>query len=308
MKILVPNYYDKFKCIADKCTHSCCIGWEIDIDTEKLNYYNSLSGDLGNMLKENIATEPEPHFILKEGDRCPFLKDNGLCHIICCLGEEALCNICTDHPRFRNYCEKGVEMGIGLCCEEACKVILTATEPFSLVGCDDIYSDYEKHIADIRHKLISVVQDRNLSLTDAFENILDIADAKISGTAFEEYVKFFLSLERLDESWTNLLEDALSMEDSGFANCNSKEFRIPLEQLAVYFLYRHVPAVIYGETMASVVGFSVLSTLFIHTLALKTKENYPSYIDALCNVARMYSSEVEYSDDNLQSVFMELSF
>ena len=32
MKVVVPNYYNQFKCIAEKCHHNCCIGWEIDID------------------------------------------------------------------------------------------------------------------------------------------------------------------------------------------------------------------------------------------------------------------------------------
>ena len=36
MKLFAPEYYKQFKCIADKCTHSCCIGWEIDIDEEAL--------------------------------------------------------------------------------------------------------------------------------------------------------------------------------------------------------------------------------------------------------------------------------
>ena len=30
MTVTVPSYYKDFKCIADKCRHSCCIGWEID--------------------------------------------------------------------------------------------------------------------------------------------------------------------------------------------------------------------------------------------------------------------------------------
>ena len=36
MDIFAPSYYKKFKCIADKCHHNCCIGWEIDIDDEAL--------------------------------------------------------------------------------------------------------------------------------------------------------------------------------------------------------------------------------------------------------------------------------
>ena len=52
MKLYAPDYYTKFACIADKCQHSCCIGWEIDIDEETLSYYNSVSGDFGNRLSD----------------------------------------------------------------------------------------------------------------------------------------------------------------------------------------------------------------------------------------------------------------
>ena len=38
MKLIAPDYYNKFSCIADKCRHSCCVGWEIDID-ENTNEY-----------------------------------------------------------------------------------------------------------------------------------------------------------------------------------------------------------------------------------------------------------------------------
>ena len=44
MQNAYPDYYPLFHCIADRCRHNCCIGWEIDIDsrtageeTESLN-------------------------------------------------------------------------------------------------------------------------------------------------------------------------------------------------------------------------------------------------------------------------------
>ena len=39
MILRVPSYYKTFQCIADKCEHSCCIGWEIDIDEDSYDYY-----------------------------------------------------------------------------------------------------------------------------------------------------------------------------------------------------------------------------------------------------------------------------
>ena len=41
MQLFAPTYYKKFKCIADRCQHNCCIGWEIDIDGETPERYKN---------------------------------------------------------------------------------------------------------------------------------------------------------------------------------------------------------------------------------------------------------------------------
>ena len=134
MKLIAPNYYKKFHCIADKCTHSCCsAGWEIDIDENTLNYYNSIEGEFGNKLKQNIINNSDNTskcFKLCENNNCPFLNSNKLCEIYINLGEEHLCNICTEHPRFYEWFENCKEVGIGLCCEEAARIILSENENF----------------------------------------------------------------------------------------------------------------------------------------------------------------------------------
>ena len=129
MKEVFPNYYKKFKCIADKCHHSCCIGWEIDIDEDTMDLYNSLQGELADRIRQNISGEV-PHFVLCDGERCPFLNENGLCDIISELGDGALCDICYLHPRFSNFYEDFTETGLGLCCEEASRIVLTENERF----------------------------------------------------------------------------------------------------------------------------------------------------------------------------------
>ena len=69
--IIFPSYYPLFKCIADKCKHSCCIGWEIDVDEKTMSFYNSLDTEFGETIRKNIEGEV-PHFILRENERCPF--------------------------------------------------------------------------------------------------------------------------------------------------------------------------------------------------------------------------------------------
>ncbi len=36
MKLYAPVYYQKFSCLAGECRHSCCVGWEIDVDKKAL--------------------------------------------------------------------------------------------------------------------------------------------------------------------------------------------------------------------------------------------------------------------------------
>lgn len=52
MILRVPEYYEKFSCIASRCKDSCCAGWEIDIDEDSYAYYNSVEGKFGKRLKE----------------------------------------------------------------------------------------------------------------------------------------------------------------------------------------------------------------------------------------------------------------
>ena len=74
MILRVPSYYKTFQCIADKCEHSCCIGWEIDIDEDSYDYYMGIEGAFGERLKEQTVTEDGEHsFVLRKNGWCPFL-------------------------------------------------------------------------------------------------------------------------------------------------------------------------------------------------------------------------------------------
>ena len=164
MKILVPDTYPGFKCIADACRHSCCVGWEIDIDPDTLHRYQEMSGSLGRKLNQCISLSDEPHFILTEEEKCPFLTETNLCEIILQAGDTALCQICADHPRFRNYWSDRIEMGLGLACEEAGRLILSADHPLRLIRLGEDASEpeekpgaEEKALLDLRNRMLAAV-------------------------------------------------------------------------------------------------------------------------------------------------------
>ena len=57
MLYIRPAFFDEFKCIANKCTDSCCVGWEINIDDETIDVYKNMQTTFGEKIRENITLE-----------------------------------------------------------------------------------------------------------------------------------------------------------------------------------------------------------------------------------------------------------
>ena len=127
---IYPDFYERFACRAGVCRHSCCRGWEIDVDEASAAYYAEVPGELGEKLRRSIARDAEgAHFLLTADERCPFLLADGLCEMIVRLGEDALCDICALHPRFYEDLGETELCGLGLSCEAVCALLLESMEP-----------------------------------------------------------------------------------------------------------------------------------------------------------------------------------
>lgn len=311
MKRIYPDYYKEFKCIADKCRHNCCIGWEIDIDPDTDAYYKAYTGGLCERLQKDICRKDDPaHFILSENERCPFLNKRNLCDIITEMGEEHLCTICAEHPRFHNELPDRVESGLGMCCEEAARIILTKQEPVKFVSEGD--SDVTDDIIDLRDKAIEIAQNRTLSLKERCEALLNLTDYALPFTDIRIWAEVFLSLERLDEKWTDILtdlqnnpptEETLKIFENFMQNRTSE-----YEQLMVYLLYRHTANAPDTFEASLRIAFSVLSVMMIFSIGTLLYINEKDFnTEAQIELCRMFSCEIEYSDENLYALYDELS-
>ncbi|MBE7026214.1 MAG: hypothetical protein E7410_01405 [Ruminococcaceae bacterium] len=281
MKEIYPNYYKKFKCIADRCEHSCCIGWEIDIDEDTMTLYNSLQGELADKIRANIDGET-PHFVLKEDERCPFLNKSGLCDIICELGEGAICDICYLHPRFCNFYEDFTEMGLGLCCEEAARIILAEEERFSLLLPE---AAQNKEFFKKRKEAFDILQNRDVTVLERLTEL-----AQKYGFEFdfsnEKLYNLYMSFEKLDKSWEEELEKFKKADGADILK--REDLQIFFEQLACYFIFRH---------FESGVGFALISCWVLGMICSKCDS-----FEQMLEVARMYSCEIEYSEENAKKV------
>lgn len=303
MKRVYPRHDSSFSCIGGACRHSCCIGWEIDIDEESLEAYGKIPGKMGERLRKGIFQDADgAHFLLTEEERCPFLNEQGLCDLIIELGEDSLCQICADHPRFRNFFSDRTEIGLGLCCEEACRLLLKETAPFSLLEeGEEQLSREEEMLLALRKELFEILQSRSLPLALRLTQLLERCHVAECGRKMAEWAEIFLSLERLDEAWTGKL---LALAAAEGEETLPADMEIPLEQLSCYFLYRHLAGTLEDGDMEGRIAFIVLSVRLIAGIFHLETQKTP---DTLAEIARLYSSEIEYSDENMQ-VLMDAWF
>lgn len=312
MLTVIPDYYPRFQCAAERCRHTCCAGWEIDIDEESLARFRSTEGAMGERLRAAIEEEPEPHFILGEGERCPFLNERGLCELIIYGGERELCQICADHPRFRSFLPSRTEIGLGLCCEAAGELILGWREPVAWIasGEPEEEDEEERYLLSLRENVFALAQDRELSLRTRMEAILRLCGSGVDTDPLN-WIGFYRRLERLEESW----DDVLDAVESRGANGGEASFltymqgrETEYEQLLVYFLYRHFLTAYDDGDVAGKAAFAVLSVRFLMRwgAALHEKQGAFSFADQV-ECARRYSGEIEYSQENLDAFFEALA-
>ncbi len=296
MKLKAPKYYKDFACIADKCKNSCCVGWEIDIDTETIEYYKSLQHSYKDCILSSIDFSDTPHFKLKSDDRCPHLNEKGLCNMILKVGEGSLCHICREHPRFYNELPNGREVGIGMSCEEACRIILNSCHYDELVEIQEIDSIplcAEIDVIQHRNHIYGILKDTNLSYSQKLKRIYDEYKVSPSLIPDEEWWKIIQSLEFLKpERKATLLQ---------YSSCNVQPVEIEpyLEKALAYFIFRHCTESYDMYEYRVNLGLC----LFCERLFASVLKSLPQ-IDAnsTIHIGRIISEEIEYSEDNTETI------
>ena len=294
MVFVKPSFFDDFFCTASNCDHTCCVGWEIDVDEETKSLYRTLPGELGQEMRDNITEEPNAHFILRDGERCPFLRSDGLCRIILEFGEDALCEICREHPRFYNCFPGREEKGLGLCCEEVVRLLLSA-DRFELLYDDDGAREendpWREKLAEMRKGMLDIMGNRN----ETFQNRLEAVFRRIDEQApiFQpSWTEFFFRLERMDENWTKALEMLRKKSDLNLEE-TLKDTRY--EKIFSYLLYRHLITATDMQSVRELLFFCAVGTILISALDRVDPENRDEHI-------RLFSAEIEYSDENITKI------
>ena len=301
MKQYEFNYNKQFSCIADKCKHNCCIGWQIDIDSKTFSLYQTLK-DKDARFSENSFLGKS--FMLNQKLRCPFLDGDNLCHIIKNHGKKSLCKTCKTHPRFKNFFTGITETGLGLYCEHAGNIILSSKHKMKLElvkddGKAQNLSPFERKVFAFRKKVVSVLQNKKLALAQKIALLNEICNVDLNKKTFNEWIEVFCGLERLkinNFAFNNI------PKGQNFANIESG-FEKEYEQLLCYLSFRHLSRAIDTLDLRVRLAFVLLCFKMInHIFSLNDKKDK----DSLVEVCRFFSSEIETSDDNIFAILNEI--
>ena len=286
MKLFAPTYYKNFKCIADRCEHSCCIGWEIDIDEQTLEKYRHLKDGYGYAILESISQEETPHFRLCEGDRCPHLDERGLCKIILGVGEDYLCDICREHPRFYNFTSVA-EVGLGMSCPEAARLILSSPDFVSMEEVGEVDAAPDDVLFDgraERAKVYDILQKNDYAT--ALAHIYDTYSIDMGEDA--QWLEILDLLEYL-----NADHKALFLHySSALRPIGQDEYQ---KRFLAYFIYRHCTEAVDEEDFAARLSFCLFCERLLASLICSQKAET---LQEVATLASIISEEIEYSDNN----------
>ena len=274
--------YSEFKCKADKCKHSCCKGWEIDIDEDTLLYYKSLDAELGNEIRRNIHEGEDTFFKLTDDKKCPFLKDDGLCKIIEELGEDALCDICRLHPRFFVEINDYSLAGVGLSCEKASELL------FEKKSLNFIICDSQKTISF--QELLKMLE---IDISQDYLNLTNIIPQYLDEAKIKKILDIFCITEPIDSNWKNEVLLIKRYYKEYLNNLDIKKY----EFIYQYILFRQLELTL-NHGIKKIIDYAVYSIIFI----MFYERLYHDDIEAV----RRWSEQIEYNEDNIEIILNEV--
>lgn len=296
MKIVKPTFYKNFKCIAGDCPDSCCQGWEVDADSDSLEYYKTLDDSLEIKKRiDSVLSKDEfdnTIFTLAPKKRCPFLNDENLCDMHIAIGGEHTPYTCRTFPRFIYDFGATREIGISFSCPVASDMMYNA-ESFDFET--DINSDLptlndidaEKYflLYKGRAEAYKIAKDKKKSIRERLNDLLDLGvllQEKLfpydEGGDDIAFFDVFKNPELINPEWKEKVEN-FSLKQVSDTQSN--------ENILMYFLYKYLMQAVYDDDALSKIKMAVLGVL-INT-----------YFGEDSWTVHLWSKETEHSQYNM---------
>lgn len=343
-----PAFFDDFICIADKCSDNCCIGWEIDVDDKMQEKYRKIANTCSDAKRKEYAKEllkniEDGHFILNANGRCPFLKENGLCSTIQTLGvngtdkdpdgETILCDICREHPRFVEVYGDIMEKGIGLCCEEGARLLLTTSRlPLVESEIDDkpdempegaeeardaIFAERD-YIFELLSNTAKPLNRRLIDVLDYAESTAFVDESEVThkksspdiGAIFKTWLKVLGEGESYGPAWDAAYKQMQKhfATSQGFPTSEDLFSDEDGARIVAYHIFRYYAKSLFDGDSLSKVQFAIFFWIILKFFGEELSKldgfnkicNPDSILSSKLNAIKLLSKQQEYSDEIME--------
>ncbi len=168
MRRVRPDYYEKFQCIADRCTITCCQEWKIGVDNEtnrkwkKLLPPDTVVDKKKNLSAYTVKKDGMRVIALDEKHRCPFLNEEKLCCLLCTYTDRVLSDTCTQFPREVHRFSTHEEETLMPCCPAVIDIWKDAKE----IVFPKVDREYKDLLFAIREHMMELLEDSTQRLED----------------------------------------------------------------------------------------------------------------------------------------------
>lgn len=168
MRRVRPDYYEKFQCIADRCTITCCQEWKIGVDNEtnrkwkKLLPPDTVVDKKKNLSAYTVKKDGMRVIALDEKHRCPFLNEEKLCRLLCTYTDRVLSDTCTQFPREVHRFSTHEEETLMPCCPAVIDIWKDAKE----IVFPKVDREYKDLLFAIREHMMELMEDSTQRLED----------------------------------------------------------------------------------------------------------------------------------------------
>ncbi len=320
MKHYFPKYCEKFKCIANLCSDSCCKDWDVVVDDTSFDFYNTAKGEFGDRLRSLMTIDEDgDRIFIKQGEKCPFWNSSMLCDIYINLGENHLCHTCKEFPRITQDYTAFCEHTLSFACPEAARLMLNSDFDTNFAthipqNSPTNYSTTEMNfLLSVRKRTLEILSDnkmplperlcRLLAFNDRVQNMLDDEIFDISSMPSDEYekqncgdVSFIFDLHKtLDIMSKNWLCELETTAEFAKTDTLSNRFNKQLTAYLDYYVRRYYLSAIDSMNVISTIKRMVCAYIVTAYELERLKNPTESEI---VKILQRYSKEVEHSYEN----------
>lgn len=222
MKNYQPDYYNNFKCIADKCSITCCQEWKIAVDDATNRKWKKLSADKVSGKSDNLSSytcHKDDSLVIKldEKHRCPFLSKDKLCHLVMTYSDEVLSETCALFPREIHRFSTHEERTLMPCCPAV--IDLWCEKPVTFPVISETLNNLSTAFL-IRDNLIKLISDQGLSVEQALlDGLYILLELYKNQPVSNAHIQEYFSNQTLNELNT-AMEDIHIPDEDTFIECN----------------------------------------------------------------------------------------